>query len=137
MTLKADGEESRLPLPSRVDQDMSAAQFRRHGYAAIDLAAAYLERVATLPPLALVEPGAVAAALPGEVPSSGETMEEIMADIERLLIPATTHWNHPRFFAYFNSSAAGAGILGELLSATFNVNAMLWRTGPAATELEW
>lgn len=125
------------PPGAAFERDMSPAEFRRQGYAAVDLAAAYLERLGGLPPLAQVEPGIVAAALPEQAPREGESMEAIMADIEHLLIPASTHWNHPRFFAYFNSSAAGAGILGELLGATLNVNAMLWRTGPAATELEW
>ena len=135
MTTRTPGAESELE--AAFQRDMSPAEFRRHGYAAVDLAAAYLEQVASLPPLAGVEPGAVAAALPGKPPRVGEPMEAIMADIGNLLIPASTHWNHPRFFAYFNSSAAGAGILGELLTATLNANAMLWRTGPAATELEW
>lgn len=119
------------------EKDMSPEEFRRRGYAAIDFAASYLERVGELPPLAQVEPGALAARLPAEAPFESEPLERIMAEIDELILPATTHWNHPRFFAYFNSSAAGAGILAELLTATFNVNAMLWRTGPAATELEW
>ncbi len=101
------------------------------------MAAAYLEKVAGLPPLAPVEPGELVGRLPGRAPDEAEPMGQILADFESLILPATTHWNHPRFFAYFNSSAAGAGIIAELLSATLNVNAMLWRTGPAATELEW
>lgn len=102
----------------------------------MEMAARYLERLDSLPPLAEVEPGRLAAALPPSAPERGERLATILGDVENLLVPATTHWNHPRFFAYFNSSAAAAGILGELLAATFNVNAMLWRTAPAATELE-
>ena len=117
--------------------EMTADQFRRHGHAAVEMAAAYLEAVPDLPPLAPVEPGWLAEQLPAMAPAQGESMERILADFESLIVPATTHWNHPRFFAYFNSSAAGAGIIGELLSAVMNVNAMLWRTGPSATELEW
>ncbi len=117
--------------------EMSPDQFRRHGHAAIEMAAAYLEEISDLPPLALVEPGQLAERLPSRAPEEGESMEQILEDFESLIVPATTNWNHPRFFAYFNSSAAGAGIIGELLSATLNVNAMLWRTGPSATELEW
>lgn len=132
-------DQPELPLEDvpAFEKDMSPEEFRRRGYAAIDFAASYLERVGELPPLAQVEPGALAARLPAAAPIESEPLERIMADVDQLILPATTHWNHPRFFAYFNSSAAGAGILAELLTATFNVNAMLWRTGPAATELEW
>lgn len=118
-------------------EELTPEEFRRYGYAAIDLAAAYLEEVSSMPPLAAVTPGALADSLPASAPLVGESMEEILSDFQRIVVPATTHWNHPRFFAYFNSSAAGAGILAELLSATLNVNAMLWRTAPAATEMEW
>src|SRR5205085_4916582 len=66
----------------------------------------------------------------------GQAMEEILADVDRLVVPALTHWNHPSFFAYFATSASAPGILGELLSAAFDTKAMLWRTSPASTELE-
>ena len=69
-------------------------------------------------------------------PANGEPIAAVLADIEELLIPATTHWQSPGFMAYFASSGSGPGILGETLAAAFNVNAMLWRTAPAATELE-
>ncbi len=83
-----------------------------------------------------VRPGDVVAALPTEAPEVGEPFEEILADFERIIVPATTHWNHPRFFAYFATSAAPAAIAAEALAATLDVKAMLWRTSPAATELE-
>ena len=83
-----------------------------------------------------VRPGDVAAALPAEAPELGEPFEEILTDFERIIVPATTHWNHPRFFAYFATSAAPAAIAAEALAATLDVKAMLWRTSPAATELE-
>jgi aromatic-L-amino-acid/L-tryptophan decarboxylase len=83
-----------------------------------------------------VRPGEVAAALPPEAPEQGEPFEAILADFERIIVPATTHWNHPRFFAYFATSAAPAAIAAEALAATLDVKAMLWRTSPAATELE-
>lgn len=123
--------------PVRIPGEMSSEEFRRYGHQAVELAATYLEGLGNLAPLAGVEPGGVVSQLPAEAPMHGEEMADVLADFERLIVPATTHWNHPRFFAYFNSSAAGAGILGELLTAALNVNAMLWRTGPAATELEW
>ena len=83
-----------------------------------------------------VRPGDVAAELPLEAPEIGEPFEAILADFERIIVPATTHWNHPRFFAYFATSAAPAAIAAEALAATLDVKAMLWRTSPAATELE-
>jgi aromatic-L-amino-acid/L-tryptophan decarboxylase len=83
-----------------------------------------------------VRPGDVVAALPAQAPERGEPFEETLADFERIVVPATTHWNHPRFFAYFATSAAPAAIAAEALAATLDVKAMLWRTSPAATELE-
>ncbi len=83
-----------------------------------------------------VRPGDVVAALPASAPETGEPFATILADFERIVVPATTHWNHPRFFAYFATSAAPAAIAAEALAATLDVKAMLWRTSPAATELE-
>ena len=81
-------------------------------------------------------PGDVVAALPPHAPERGESFEAIFTDFEQIVVPATTHWNHPRFFAYFATSAAPAAIAAEALAATLDVKAMLWRTSPAATELE-
>lgn len=117
--------------------DMSPAEFRRLAHLTVDQIADYLEAVPSLPPLSRVEPGDLAQALPPEAPAQGEPMAEILADVDRMLVPGITHWAHPRFFAYFTSSGSAAGILGEMLTAGINVNAMLWRTSPAATELEW
>lgn len=94
---------------------------------------AHPERYRVLPS---VRPGDVVAALPSEAPEHGEPFERIMQDFERIVVPATTHWNHPRFFAYFATSSAPAAVIAEALSATLDVKAMLWRTSPAATELE-
>jgi aromatic-L-amino-acid decarboxylase len=117
--------------------DMAPEQFRESAHAAVDWIADYLARVAGYPPLSRAQPGALAAALPEEAPAQGEPIERIMADLDQLLLPGITHWAHPRFFAYFSGSGSAAGILGEMLTAGINVNAMLWRTSPAATELEW
>ena len=117
--------------------DMSAAEFRRLAHLTVDQIADYLETMPSLSPLSRVEPGQLAAALPPEAPTQAESMEEILADVDRMLLPGITHWAHPRFFAYFTSSGSAAGILGEMVTAGINVNAMLWRTSPAATELEW
>jgi aromatic-L-amino-acid decarboxylase len=116
--------------------DMSAAEFRKHGYAVIDWIADYLEAPEKWPVLPAVRPGDLRRALPPSPPAEGQSMEEIFGDFQRLIVPAVTHWNHPAFMAYFANSSTGAGVLGEALTAALNVNAMLWRTSPAATELE-
>src|ERR1051325_9417217 len=116
--------------------DMPKEDFRRLGHELIDWIADYLERVEQLPVLAQIEPGDLKAKLPATAPESGESMEQIIADLDRLIVPALTHWNHPSFFAYFATSTSAAGIFGELLTAAFDNKAMLWRTSPASTELE-
>jgi aromatic-L-amino-acid decarboxylase len=110
--------------------------FRADGAAALEWAARYLEGVRELPVLSRVEPGAVRAALPAAPPDEPEPFTAVLQDLDDVLLPGITHWNHPRFFAYFAISGSEPGILAELLAATLNVNAMLWRTSPAATELE-
>jgi aromatic-L-amino-acid/L-tryptophan decarboxylase len=118
------------------DGDMSAEEFRRFGHQVIDWISDYFERIEERPVLAQVSPGEMRAKLPTSAPVVGESMQEILADVDRLIVPALTHWNHPSFFAYFATSTSAPGIFGELLSAAFDVKAMLWRTSPAATELE-
>ena len=103
---------------------------------AAEWCAGYLDRVGDLPVLAQVQPGEIAAALPEHAPPQGEPLADILADVDRILIPGITHWNHPGFMAYFGISGSPPGILGETVAAALNVNAMLWRTSPAATELE-
>jgi aromatic-L-amino-acid decarboxylase len=112
------------------------SDFRADGAAALEWAARYLEGVRELPVLSRVEPGAVRSALPAAPPDEPEPFTAVLQDLDDVLLPGITHWNHPRFFAYFAISGSEPGILAELLAATLNVNAMLWRTSPAATELE-
>jgi aromatic-L-amino-acid/L-tryptophan decarboxylase len=116
--------------------DMSAEDFRRFGHEIVDWIANYFEHIEELPVLAQIEPGDLKAQLPSGPPAQGEPMEAILADIDRLIVPALTHWSHPSFFAYFATSTSAPGIFGELLSAAFDVKSMLWRTSPASTELE-
>ena len=116
--------------------DMPAEEFRRHGHELIDWIADYFEHIDELPVLAQIEPGDLKAQLPASPPEQGESMEAILADVDRLIVPALTHWSHPSFFAYFATSTSAPGIFGELLSAAFDVKSMLWRTSPASTELE-
>jgi aromatic-L-amino-acid decarboxylase len=116
--------------------DMSKEEFRRFGHELIDWISDYFEQIEQQPVLSQIEPGSLKAQLPLTPPEKGEPMGPILADIDRLIVPALTHWSHPSFFAYFATSTSGPGIFGELLSAAFDNKAMLWRTSPAATELE-
>ena len=111
-------------------------ELRRALHEAAQWVASYLETVGDRPVLARVSPGQIAASLPQSAPFHGEPLETILKDVDRLILPGITHWNHPSFFAYFGISGSGPGIVGELIAAALNVNAMLWRTSPAATELE-
>lgn len=115
---------------------MTADEFRTAGYAAIDWIAAYLEGVEDRPVLSTVEPGAIAARLPARPPTRGEPFAAMLADLDDIVMPGITHWQHPSFFAYFNANASGPSILGELLSAGLGVQGMLWATSPACTEVE-
>jgi aromatic-L-amino-acid decarboxylase len=124
------------PDPAAGREDMDPEAFRRHGYEVVDRIADYLADPEAWPVLPRVQPGTLRSALPDEAPVGAEPFERILADYDRLIPGATTHWNHPGFMAYFAITGSGPGILGEALSASLNVNAMLWRTGPAATELE-
>jgi aromatic-L-amino-acid decarboxylase len=112
------------------------SDFRRHAHALADWIADYIENVERYPVVPRVAPGDVRAALPAHAPEQGEPFEVVLADFDRVLVPALTHWNHPGFLAYFASSASGPGILGEMLAAALNQQAMLWKTSPASTELE-
>ena len=112
------------------------SDFRADGYAAVDWAARYLERVGELPVLAQVKPGELSAKLPLSPPEHGEPFANVLRDLDELIVPALTNWQHPRFFAYFAVTASEPGILAELIAATMNQVALLWRASPASTELE-
>jgi aromatic-L-amino-acid/L-tryptophan decarboxylase len=109
---------------------------RADGAAALEWAAGYLERVGELPVLAQVKPGEIRARLPESPPDEPEPFSAVLRDLDEVLLPGVTHWQHPRFFAYFANTAAEPAILAELLAATINSVGFLWRTAPAATELE-
>jgi len=110
--------------------------FRQSAAATSEWIASFLERLPELPVLAQVEPGEVQARLPAAPPEQGEPFSAVLEDLERIVLPGLTQWNHPRFFAYFPTTTSEPGILAEMLIASLNVNAMLWRSSPAATELE-
>jgi aromatic-L-amino-acid decarboxylase len=109
---------------------------RTDGAAALEWAASYLERVGDLPVLAQVEPGEIRAQLPSRAPDEPEPFANVLRDLDEVLLPGVTHWQHPRYFAYFATSACEPAILAEMLAAALNSIALLWRTAPAATELE-
>ena len=115
---------------------MDPEAFRREAHRLSDWIADYLSSSAQYPVLSQVAPGAVADRLPADAPPNSESFDAIFADFEQIILPGITHWNHPGFFAYFAITGSGPGILGEFLSAALNQQAMLWRTSPAATELE-
>jgi aromatic-L-amino-acid/L-tryptophan decarboxylase len=116
--------------------DMEPEAFRAHGHAVIDWIADYLEHVGERPVLAQVRPGEIRSALPASPPDEPEPFATALEDLDRIVLPGITHWNHPAFHAYFAITGSGPGILGEAIAAALNVNGMLWRTSPSATELE-
>ncbi len=122
--------------PQTPPQPLPGSVLREHGPAALEWAAGYLERLRDLPVLARVAPGEIAASLPQRAPEQGESFDAVLRDLEELLLGGVTHWQHPRYFAYFPASACEPAILAEMLAATLNSVAFLWRTAPASTELE-
>ncbi len=116
--------------------DLDPEAFRAALHRAADLVADYVEHVGEYPVLPRVRPGDVRSQLPASPPARGEPVDALLADYKRLIEPNVTHWQHPGFFAYFGITGSGPGIIGELLTAGLNVNHMLWKSGPAPTELE-
>jgi aromatic-L-amino-acid decarboxylase len=115
---------------------MTPEDFRRYGRTVVDWIADYYQRIEALPVLSRVQPGQIRARLPAEPPLHGESFESVLGDVDRILMPGITHWQSPKFFAFFPANASGPAILGELLSAGLGVQGMLWTTSPACTELE-
>lgn len=111
--------------------------FRDDGHAALEWVARYLETVGDLPVLARVQPGELTARLPAAPPEDPEPFVAVLSDLDDLILPAVTHWNHPRFFAYFATSSSEPAILAELIAAALNSVALRWQAAPAATELEY
>lgn len=120
-----------------MEKTPGSENFREQAHRMVDWMADYLEGgVRDYPVLSQMQPGELLQALPSRMPDRGQDDELIWADFEKLIMPGITHWNHPGFMAYFGISSSGPAVLGEMLSATLNVNGMLWRTSPSATELE-
>eukprot|EP00002_Diphylleia_rotans_P004276 TRINITY_DN1308_c0_g1_i1.p1 TRINITY_DN1308_c0_g1~~TRINITY_DN1308_c0_g1_i1.p1 ORF type:complete len:314 (-),score=64.83 TRINITY_DN1308_c0_g1_i1:143-1084(-) len=115
---------------------MDAEQFRRYGHQLIDIIADYHENVSDRPVLAKSAPGEVTSLLPKEAPEDGEPFENIIRDMNDVVFPHITHWQHPMFMAFFSANTSYPAILGELMSAGLGVQGMLWTTSPACTEME-
>jgi aromatic-L-amino-acid/L-tryptophan decarboxylase len=127
---------ARRPTNGQTLGDMDPQEFRRNAQRLADWISEYFSSVELYPVLSRAQPGDIRNSLPAEAPEHGEPFEEMLADFDRVILPGITHWNHPGFFAYFAISGSGPGVLADFLSSALNVQAMLWRTSPAATELE-
>ncbi len=121
---------------TRDSTDWEIQEYRRALRLASDWVVRYRERIEEFPVFPAVRPGDVRRRLPEAPPADPEPLEQVLADLDRDVLPGLTHWNHPGFFAYFSSAARGPSVVAELLIAALGANAMLWRTSPAATELE-
>src|SRR3989442_6148488 len=116
--------------------DTPPEEFRKQLHELADWIADFRENIESLRVAPNEKPGAVRAQLPAQPPEKGEPFEKILNDVDRLIVPGMAHWSHPMFLGYFGWTTTAPGILGEILTAPLNVNAMTWRTCPAATELE-
>ena len=116
--------------------DMPTDDFRRYGYEIVDRLADYFERIEEFPVLSQIRPDDVKNALPAAAPEFGESFDAVLADVDDIILPAVTHWNHPNFHGLFSTSTSSVGVFAEMFAAAFDMKAMLWRTAPASTELE-
>jgi aromatic-L-amino-acid decarboxylase len=115
---------------------MTPEEFRRHGHAVVDWVADYWAGLAKLPVQSTDPPGTVTGRLPAAPPVDGEGFDRILADLDAIVTPGLTHWQHPGFFGYFPANTSGPSVLGDLVSSGLGVQGMLWSTGPACTEVE-
>jgi aromatic-L-amino-acid/L-tryptophan decarboxylase len=115
---------------------MTADEFRRRGHQLVDWVARYLDEVESYPVLSTVAPGDVRRVLPPSPPARPEDWDDIVADLDRVVVPGLTHWQSPNWFAYFPGNSSGPSVLGDLVSSGVGVQGMLWSTSPACTEVE-
>lgn len=136
MSKSIDHKTAAAAAKQEGDWQAYVEDFRRAGHQTVDWIAEYLSNVAEMPVLAQTKPGDLLDALPLSAPEKGEPFDAILRDFDRLVMPAVTQWNHPRFFAYFATTGSTPGILGEMLAAALNTNGLHWKTSPAVAELE-
>lgn len=115
---------------------MDAKEFRRLGHALVDWVADYREQIERFPVMSPVKPGEIRRQLPISPPSKGASLDDLFPELGRVVLPGITHWNHPRFFAYFPSNTTYASILADLVISGLGAQGMSWQTSPAATEVE-
>ena len=116
--------------------DVPIAEFRKQLHELADWIADYREKIGERPISRNVQPGEILSQLDRDAPEIGTPFEKIFTDINRVIIPGIAHWAHPQFMSYFGCTTTNPGILAEIITGALNVNAMTWRTAPAATELE-
>jgi aromatic-L-amino-acid/L-tryptophan decarboxylase len=116
--------------------DMPAEDFRKYGYELVDWIADYFDQIESYPVLSQSKPNWLKEQLPPSPPEMGEDFAEVLKDVDRLVLPGVTHWNHPNFHGLFSTSTSSVGVFGEMLTAAFDMKAMLWRTSPVSTEME-
>ena len=119
-----------------IGDHMTGEEFRRLGHAYVDWVADYWERVGSLPVQSTVQPGDVLAALPSDPPANGSDLASVLQDLDDVVLPGITHWQHPSFFAFFPANTSGPGVLADIVSSGLGVNGMNWATSPACTEVE-
>src|SRR5579863_3133140 len=115
---------------------MTPEEFRKYGHQLIDWVADYRARIADLPVMAQTKPGEIRAQLPSKPPDAPESFEEIFKDLDRVILPGLSHWQHPRFFGYFPANSDLSSVLGDYLSSGLGVLGLSWQASPALTELE-
>src|SRR5882724_6566818 len=116
--------------------DIPVDVYRKHLHELADWMADYRENIAKQRISPTAKPGAIISALPSTPPETAEPLEQIFADVDRLIVPGVAHWAHPQFMGYFGCTTTGPGVFAEMIAAALNINAMTWRTSPVATELE-
>jgi aromatic-L-amino-acid decarboxylase len=136
MSKVTDPKEAAMAAKPAADWQSYVEDFRRAGHEAVDWIAQYLNSVSEMPVLAQTKPGELFDSLPESAPEKGEPFQAILRDFDRLVMPAVTQWNHPRFFAYFACTGSTPAVLGEMLAAALNTNGLHWKTSPAVAELE-
>jgi len=135
-TTDSTGTNDAAAAQQKTDWQAYVEDFRRAGHETVDWIAEYLTNVSDMPVLARTKPGELLDALPKSAPEKGEPFDAILRDFDRLVMPAVTQWNHPRFFAYFACTGSTPAILGEMLAAALNTNGLHWKTSPDVAELE-
>ena len=127
------GQTSDQTSPPR---HMTPDEFRQHGRAVIDWIADYWERIESLPVVSTVAPGDIRAMLPAQAPEDPEPFENLLADLDRVILPGVTHWQHPGWFAYFPANNSPPSVLADTVSAGLGLIGLLWSASPAVTEIE-